>query len=150
MTPTPSIPPTRPLHVVTSALLGFAVAFAALWWWQGSGESLPIPGWASWASVALIAGGIAWLSRDRKPREPQQSVNRALLGKTSMVAGAFLGAAYLALVALTLPGLPAPLAQERLIHGVLAVVACVLWVVAGWFLQRACLIPPDEDEPSSE
>lgn len=156
MSPRPTIDRTRPGHVVLAALLGVGASLLLLAWWQGQGGSLPIPGVVAWGSVLLIAVGIAWLAfrtrmtlaRFRAAVTADQAVTRVLLGKTSMLAGALLGGGYAGLIALALPGWPAPLALERVLHGGLAVGACLLWVVAGARLESACRIPPsDRDEP---
>lgn len=150
----PTVEPTRAAHVAFAAVAGLLVAGMLLWTWQGFGHSLPLVGPLAWGSVLLIAGGIAWLMvrtrtqlrRRRDTLTPQEALNRVLLAKTSILAGAFLGAAYLALVALVLPALPAPLAAERLVHGGLAAVACMVWLLAGVGLERACRVPDDPDD----
>lgn len=151
----PTVEPTRAVHVASAGVAGLLVAGMLLWTWQGFGHSLPLVGPLAWGAVLLIAGGIGWLalrtrSQVRGRRDtltPQEALTRVLLAKTSLLAGAFLGAGYLALAVLVLPALPAPLAVERLLHGGLAVVACVLWVLAGAALERACRIPRDPDDP---
>lgn len=150
----PTVEPTRATHVAFAAVAGFVVAGTLLWTWQGFGRSLPLVGALAWGSVALIALGLAWLTRRTRTQlrsrrdtlTPRDALNRVLLAKTSILAGTGLGAAYLALVVLVLPALPAPLAVERLIHGTLAVVACAVWALAGAALERACRIPEDPDD----
>ena len=154
MTEGPTIRPTTPLQVVGSAVGVLVAARLALAWWQGRGESLPIPGVVAWASIALIAAGIAWLAartrrtlaRDRTALDPQQAVTRLLLGKTSQVAGALLAGGYGALAWAAADALPAPLAVERVVHAGLAVLACVGWILAGRRLEAVCRIPDDPDE----
>lgn len=154
MTPRPTIDRTRPGQVVLAAVVGLVCGLLLLVWWQGQGGSLVIPGVVAWASVLLLAGGMAYLAfrtrttlaRDRAALTPEQAVTRVLLGKTSVLAGALLGGGYVSLVAVALPAWPAPLAFERVLHGGLAVVACVLWMVAGAWLEVACRIPPSDGE----
>lgn len=154
MTSRPTIEPTRPLHVALAGLIGLAGAALALWWWQGTGGTLPVPGVVSWASVLVITLGVGWLAlrtrrtvrEDRTSLDPEQAVTRLLLGKTSLLAGAFLAGLYGALVLFSLAALPAPLALERLVHGSAAIAACLAWVLAGGFLQWSCRIPPPADD----
>lgn len=154
----PTIAPTRPVQVIAAAVVGLAGTWLALSWWQGRGNTLPIPGVVAWASVAVIAVGVGYLTwrtrrtlaDDPTSLDPQQAVTRLLLGKTSLLAGAFLGGAYLAVALLALPGLPAPLAVERVVHGGLAVVACVAWAVLGARLENACRIPPPEGDKDAD
>ena len=87
-------------------------------------------------AIARDAGGVA----------PRQAVIRLLLGKTSLLAGAFLAGGYAALVLLALPALPAPLAITRVIHGGIAVIASVACSVAGRRLENACRVPPSSGD----
>ena len=150
----PTIAPSRALHVVAAATLGLAGAWLTLTWWQGAGGTLPIPGVVAWASVLLICFGVGYLTRrtrvtvaqDPTSLDPQQAVTRLLLGKTSLLGGAFLAAVYAGLVLVALPGLPAPLAVERLVHGGIAALVCVVWAFLGRRLEDVCRIPPREGD----
>ena len=146
----PTIEPTRVTAVVVAAVAGALGIGSILAWWQGLGHALPIPGFAAWASMLLIAVAALYLavrtrrtlSEDPAALDPRQAVIRLLLGKTSLLAGAFLAGGYVALVLLAVPALPAPLAIERLVHGGIAAIAGVLCAVAGRRLENACRIPP--------
>ncbi len=150
----PTIEPTRAVAVVLSAALGLVGVGLLLAWWQGLGHALPIPGIVAWASPLLIAVGIVvlairtrrTLARDAGGVAPRQAVIRLLLGKTSLLAGAFLAGGYAALVLLALPALPAPLAITRVIHGGIAVIASVACSVAGRRLENACRVPPSSGD----
>lgn len=154
MTRTPTVRPTRLAHLVGAAAAVLVGAWLVLRWWQGQGHALPIPGVVSWASVVLIALGLFWaaaqtrrlVARDRTLLEADQAVGRVVLGKTSQIAGSLLLGGYAALLAAALPGWPAPLAVERVVHAALSVAACVLLIVAGRSLERSCLVPEPEDE----
>ncbi len=151
--PRPTIEPTTATQVAIAAVAGGGLAWLLFGTLQGQGVALPVLGPVAWGSVVLIAVGIAYLAarthaavqRRRESIDPQQAVTRLLLGKTSILGGAALGAAYLALVWLARAGWPAPLATERVLHGSIAALACVGWSLAGWFLERACRIPDDND-----
>lgn len=150
----PTVWPTTPLQVATAAAAGFAVAWLLLSTLQGQGRSLPVVGVPGWASVLLITVGIVWMAvrtrrqvaRRRDTLDAPTALNRVLLGKTSQLAGAGLGGAYAALVWLAVQAWPAPLAVERVLHGGAAVAACLVWAVSGWWLERACRIPPDSGD----
>ncbi|MDO5533052.1 MAG: DUF3180 domain-containing protein [Propionibacteriaceae bacterium] len=155
MTDGPTIRPTRGGHVLGAALGALVFVGLVLVWWQGQGGTLPVPGAVSWASVLLLAVGMGWLARqtrrtlmrDPGSLDPQQAVTRLLLGKTSQIGGALLGGAYAALLGLSLGGLPAPLAVERVAHGGAAVVLCAAWVWAGHVLEASCRLPDDPEDP---
>lgn len=154
----PTIEPTTPSWVAIAAAMGAGVAWVVLTALQRGGQSLPQVEPLSWISVALIAAGIAALavttSRARRDRpdalDPRQAVNRLLLGKTSILAGAGLGAAYVVLVVLATPAWPAPMAQSRVVNGAIAAALCAAWALAGWSLERACRLPDDPDETDEE
>lgn len=153
--PAPTILPTRGTEVATAALAGGSLAFLVFTGVVRFGQSLPVLGPAAWLSIAVCAawtGRLAVVTRAalhqrRESLEPRTAVTRLLLGKTSLLAGTFLGAAYLGLIGVAVGGWPAPLARERVLHGGIAVVACAAWAVLGWLLERACRIPPDDDTP---
>lgn len=158
--PRPTIEPTTLTQVAVAAMAGFGAAWLALATVQNQGGSLPLVGPIAWISVGVIAAGIGVLAfrtygtvhRRKLPIEPKEAVTRLLLGKTSILGGVGLGAAYGALVWLAAGGLPAPLHSERVIHGGAAVLACAAWALAGWFLERACRIPGGDspDTPADE
>ena len=149
--PSPTILPTRATEVASAALAGGLVAVLAFGGLVRFGQSLPLLGPLAWLSVAVCAAAIGVLAirtrravqKRREPIDPRRAVNRLLLGKTALLAGSFLGAAYVGLVAVAAQGWPAPLAQERMLHGGLAAVACVVLAVVGRVLENACRIPPD-------
>lgn len=149
---TPTLLPTKATEVLAAALGGGLLAFMVFGGLVRFGRSLPVLGPAAWVSVAVCAAGIGGLAvvtrtavqKRREHLEPRRAVARLLLGKTSLLAGAFLGAAYLGLVVIAARGWPAPLAQERVLHGGLAALASVAWAVFGWLLERACRIPTDD------
>lgn len=155
--PSPTILPTRGTEVASAALAGGLLAYLVFAGLVRFGHSLPVLGPVAWLSIVVCALGIGVLAfrthaavqRRREPIEHRQAVTRLLLGKTSLLAGVFLGSAYVGLVAVAVQGWPAPLAQDRALHGGLAAVGCAGWALAGWLLERACRIPDDDTPPAS-
>lgn len=150
----PTIEPTTASQVVVAALAGAAFTWLGLTTLRNAGGSLPLLGPAAWASVGLVALGVGVLAVRthrtvqvrREPLEPQQGMTRLLLGKTSLLGGVLLAAVYATVVVMAVEGWPAPLAVDRVVHAAVASALSVAWAVAGWFLERACRIPPSDDD----
>ena len=156
--PTPTLLPTKTTEVVAAALAGGILAYLVFGGFVRFGQSLPLLGPVAWLSILALGVGIAVLAVRthralqvrREQMEHSKALTRLLLGKTSLLGGAFLGAAYLGLAAVAASGWPAPLAVERVVHAGLAVVACVGWATAGWFLEQACRVPRDPDDTTRD
>lgn len=153
----PTIEATTGTQIAVAAMAGAGMTWLFLGTLQRAGQSLPVLGPVAWASVLVIAAGIAFLAVRthqaiqvrRESMEARRAVNSLLLGKTSVLGAAGLGAAYLVMAVVAAGGWPAPLAQTRVLHAGVAVVACVAWGVAGWLLERACRIPPDDEDDTT-
>jgi hypothetical protein len=154
----PTIHPTGWRPVAGAALTGGGVTWLAAQAWLYSGGGLPSLGAGAWLPVllcAVVTAWIAWTTHQavgvrRESLEPRTAVTRLQLAKAGVLAAAAVGAGYLALLAVSLGGWPAPLAQARVLHGALAIVACLGWGIAALALERACRIPrPPEDPPES-
>ncbi|MEZ5096251.1 MAG: DUF3180 domain-containing protein [Nocardioides sp.] len=81
----------------------------------------------------------------RRP-EPHQLVNRLALARAGIVVGSLVAGAY-AGYALSWLGLRAELADQRMVRSLLASLGAASMVVAAVFLQRACRIKSEDDEP---
>lgn len=157
MTPQPTISPTRMSSVAGAALLGSGLVWVSVAVVRFMGGTLPRVGATAWASLLLLGVGTGWLAvrahrrlqRDRLGVEPLRAVRWLVWGKTSLLAGVGIAAAWLAFAVSAAPGLPAPLAVERVVHAGVATVFSAGWAVAGWLLERSCRIPPDPDEDSA-
>lgn len=153
---TPSVRPTTIGSVAVAAIVGGGLTFAALQALLLGGGTLPALGASAWLPELLAAGltgWMAWVTRQavqirREPLEAATAVTRLQLGKASVLAGACLAAAFLALVATATEGLPAALAQARILHGSIAAALSVAWAACGSWLERNCRIPHDEDADS--
>ena len=95
--------------------------------------------------VALIVGSVAWSTyrsfhKQRERIEPHRAVNRLVLAKSCALAGAMVAGGYLG-YALSWVGIAeAELAEERMLHSLLAGLAGLLVVVGSLFLERACRV----------
>jgi uncharacterized protein DUF3180 len=143
------------------SLLAFFVVAAAISWGvlrvaETRGSTLPPLPWA--APVGLGAIAVAVLSstvalRRRmsgrpgtKPAHPIGIARMAVLGKTSCHVGAVLGGGYAGYLLLLLPDLSLTARRDRALIAGLAVLASLVLTAAGLLLERACRVPPTDDE----
>jgi hypothetical protein len=105
-----------------------------------------------WVSVLtlLFAGavlvGMAWqtwihLHRRNQRIDPHRAVNYLVLAKASVIVGAAVAGVYLGYAAQYLEGLGYAAPTSRVLRGAVGMVAGVLIVVGGLFLERACIVP---------
>ncbi|MFZ0530585.1 MAG: DUF3180 domain-containing protein [Propionicimonas sp.] len=76
----------------------------------------------------------------------RRAVALLVLGKTCLLAGAGMAAAYAAVIVYFWSRQDASLPRERVASSAVAVVASVGLAVAGAFLERACRIPPSDED----
>lgn len=101
--------------------------------------------------LAAIVGGTAWLTYRAvqihgERLEPQQAVNRLVLGRTCALVGALLAGGYFG-YAISWLGAIDELASQRAWRSVVAAVMGLLVLVGGLLLERACRVPDDPEEP---
>lgn len=148
-----------------STLLWVALAAVPVGWSvgtvvdAGSGTLPPVP-WILPLLLAFLAGLLfvgayavkGWVQERRYDRRLDAlRVARLLaLSKAAAVFGALVVGAYLGLVLLALGSLSVPVGRNRSVLGALVVVAAVVVVVAALRLERACLVPPDEDTDETD
>jgi hypothetical protein len=116
------------------------------------------PPTVSWAQplalllVAAILWGTAWSTRrtvQQRPLRlsPQQAVNRLVLARACAYVGALVAGFYLGYAVSWLGVDTSDLAGQRVFRSACAAVAGLLIVVGGVLLERACRVPPEDDEP---
>jgi len=117
-----------------------------------------LPPQVSWAQplalvlVAAILFGTAWSTRRTIAHHParlspHQAVNRLVLARACAYVGALAGGAYLGYAVSWLGVESTELAGQRAFRSACAGVAGLLIVVGGLLLERACRVPPEDDEP---
>lgn len=102
--------------------------------------------------VACILGGTAWSTRrtiQQRPRQlsPHQAVNRLVLARACAYVGALAAGVYIGYAVGWLGVSSSDLAGQRAFRSACAGVAGLLIVVGGVLLERACRVPPKDDEP---
>jgi hypothetical protein len=102
--------------------------------------------------VAAILAGTAWSTRRTIHQHPgrlspHQAVNRLVLARACAYVGALAAGVYIGYAVSWLGVTSSDLAGERAFRSACAGVAGILIVGGGVLLERACRVPPDEDEP---
>src|SRR4051794_1685881 len=121
---------------------------------RGSGVPPQVP-WVQALALLLVAailGGTAWSTRRTIQQHPgrlspQQAVNRLVLARACAYVGALAGGVYIGYAVSWLGVDSSELAGQRAFRSACAGVAGILIVVGGVLLERACRVPPKDDEP---
>jgi formate/nitrite transporter FocA (FNT family) len=143
--------------VAVAAMIGAIVAFMFFGTVENLGQTpprVPMVTWLIMAFISAITGVLAAVTHHRVQRrhqlmEPGRAVALLVLGKTALMAGAALAGAYLTIVILYLPRIAAPTPAERVVNSAIAAVFAIGLAVAGWFLERACVVPGLDDSDDS-
>lgn len=144
--------PTKPSLLAALVVLAAAVGWSAVQLWdQFFNRTLPVPVLAV-ATLALLAIGLAFWAVGLRNRirlgtaDPFVSARSAALAMAASRTGALAGGFYLGALLAFATDLSMPLAPERAVMSVGAVIASVGVVVAALWLERICRIPEDDDE----
>jgi hypothetical protein len=102
--------------------------------------------------VACILLGTAWSTRRTIAQHParlspHQAVNRLVLARACAYVGALVAGVYIGYAVSWLGVSGGDLAGSRILRSACAGVAGILIVVGGLLLERACRVPPAQDEP---
>ncbi|MFT4216922.1 MAG: DUF3180 family protein [Micropruina sp.] len=151
--PRPSIERTGRTVLVVAGVVGAGLAWITL----SGAESFgwPIPAVPPFTAVAVAVLALAawlaarWMHRTVQVRhatvEPARAIALLLAGKAALIGGIALAAGYAVVVLRYLPHLDAALPRERVLSGGAAAVLSVVLALAGWALERACQVPPDDE-----
>ena len=99
-----------------------------------------ILGWTAWVTHRTIAHRPARLS-------PHQAVNRLVLARACAYVGALAAGFYFGYAISWLGVTSSDMAGEHVLRAACGGVAGLLVVTAGLLLERACRVPPEDDEP---
>ncbi|MDA8437489.1 MAG: DUF3180 domain-containing protein [Propionibacterium sp.] len=144
--------------MLAGGLVGVVAGYVVVSVIQLAGSTVPITPWSLSGMLATLAVGGWFYSRNlaRRLRDqrgsitPEEGVRALVLGKVMVLGGAVLVGWHVSYVLkyVARVGVPAP--QQRVIHGALTIVTSALFAVAGWLLERACIVPPGDDGESAE
>ncbi|MGH8877630.1 MAG: DUF3180 domain-containing protein [Stackebrandtia sp.] len=154
--PRPSLRPTAPSTLFVTALAAGAVML--LW---ASRSYPPIPDWYTPITLLVLAVALAYTaytSKGRIERKPGAKPVEALvfarfaaLAKAGSVGGALLSGAYAGVLVYTVAQRETlDQASHDLPRAAFGFAACLLLVAAGMWLERACRIPPQDDDSDDD
>ena len=151
--PGPTVRPTGRTVLAVAALVGSGLTWVSL----SIAETLAWPLPTVPVLAAVVVGVLAlatWLAARwthgavqvrRDPIEPARAVALLLAGKAALIGGSALAAGYATMALRYLPNLDAALPRERVLVAAVVSLLSVGLAVAGWALERACQVPPDDD-----
>lgn len=159
--PEPQEPHLRPSSwrvVLAGVLVGVVAGYVVVSAIPLSGSTVPITPWSLPGMLATLAVGGWFYSRSlaRRLRDqrgsitPEEGVRALVLGKVMVLGGAVLAGWHIAYVLKYIGRVGVPAPQERVVHGAVTIVVSALFALAGWLLERACIVPPGNDGESAE
>lgn len=121
----------------------------------GSVPSVPWTSVGTLMVAAVILGITAWqtwsrLQRHRRWMDPHWAVNLLVLAKASVVVGALVAGGYAGYALHYVDDLGYDAPAQRALRSGLAVIAGILIVAAGLWLERACKVPEDESDDDAD
>lgn len=152
--------PTTSREIATAAAGGLLLGFMALWLLNYIGQIVPIAPWSLpgifvTLSVVAVVYARRLATRVREQRgsiTPDEGVRALVLGKVMLIGGALLVGMHVAYVIEFLPRWSVPAPQQRVVRGLVTIVAATLFAAAGWLLERACITggsDADDDQSAS-
>jgi MFS family permease len=155
--PEPPDPRGRIQTTSPGSIIGFALAGLVLGWLihpltvHVSGTA-PTVGWGPLVAllfVAAVVGATAWTTyrtvhRRRQRLQPHHAVNRLVLAKACALTGSLVAGGYLGYALSWWGQSDALLAQQRVVHSLLAALAGALLVTGALLLERACRVRKDD------
>jgi len=148
------IRPTAPGALAVFTVLGLVGGWLIRPIFQRMDRTAPLVTWAQVGMLFFVAGIIAitawstWRALQVRSEwiEPHRAVNRLLMAKACALVGALVAGGY-AGFAVSWLGIESELAGERINRSLLAVLAGLLITGGALWLERACRVKKDDDEP---
>lgn len=141
--------------LVWAALIAAPIGWSIGRVYEAVAEALPPVPWVLavllvFLAVLAIVGERAvraWIGERRfdAQLDPLRVARMVVLAKAGALFGAAIAGAYLGLAVLSLGWLAVPMGRDRLLLSAFVVLAAVIVAVASVRLERACMVPPDDD-----
>ncbi len=147
------VQPTRIRALVIAAIIGAGLTFLILLGASAYALTMPDVPWTTpmvMFAGAVAAGVLARVTYVRnhvvhQRQDPRRAVSTLAIAKALLLGGSLLVGGYLVFALFSVGHLNAPLPRQRLIIGLVTAVSAICLVVSGWFLERACRTPHDEE-----
>ncbi len=154
----PHLHPTSWRTVLAALLIGLVVGFVVVSALDVTGVAVPITPWSLPGMLGTLAIVAYFYGRDlaRRLRErrgsisPEEGVRALVFGKVMVLGGALLVGWHVGYVARYLGRVAVPAPQQRVVHGTVTVALSAVFALVGWLLERACIVPHDDDESDDE
>lgn len=152
MSDQPKLTLTTARQAVVSVLAGAVVCGMLIVAVEPTGNFLPVVPWTVPALLAILAAAVVIYSRilrkkiEEKRVSAQESVTALVLGKAMVATGALFAGGHIVYVARYLQLAQAPMSAQRVVNGLLTLVAALLLAGAGSLLERACVVRDDDPE----
>lgn len=119
-----------------------------------AGEQVPRVSWSApllLGFAAVVVGVLAWstwqtLHRQKRRMTSERGVTLVAVAKSGATVGSLVGGFYGGFAVAYLGSLDSELGRERALHAAVAAVACVVLLIASLLLERACVVPRDDDD----
>jgi lysylphosphatidylglycerol synthetase-like protein (DUF2156 family) len=146
--------PMSPAALCTWAVVGLIAGWLFHRILYGGARFAPMVSWAQPTALLLVAAILLGTARSTRRSvqqrdqriPPHHAVNRLVLARACAYVGCLMAGAYFG-YAVSWFGVDSELAAERAIRSSVAGVTGILVVAAGLLLERACRVPPEDDEP---
>ena len=146
--------PMSPAALCIWAVVGLVGGWLLHWFTDRGTGTPPLVSWGQPLALFLVAailGGTAWSThrsvQQRTGRlSPHHAVNRLVLARACAYVGCLMAGGYFGYAVSWVGVQTAELADQRALRSAVAGVAGVLVVVTALLLERACRVPPDEDD----
>lgn len=142
---------TTPRQIAVSAMAGAAFSGLALTLFDLTNTFPPVVPWSVPAVLTVMAVG-AWVYARGLPTRIEnhtltslEAVRALVVAKSMVMTGAVLAGGHAVYVGRFLGALSADQPAARALHGAGTIVASLLLALAGWTLEKACIVSVDDD-----
>lgn len=142
---------TTPRQVAISALAGAGFAALLLAFFDLTNSFPPVVPWSVPAVLAVMAVG-AWVYARALPHRIEnntltslEAVRALIVAKSMVMTGAVLAGGHAVYVGRFIGTLMAAQPAARALHGAGTIVASLLLALAGWALEKSCIVSVDDD-----